>query len=386
VRFVLFSAQYLPTVGGVERYTDNLARALTNLGHDVEVVASRLPGTAAHEQVDGFTVVRLPSWLWLAQRFPVPRPGRVSRTMMEQALATPVDLVLINTRFWVLSLWAARRCGRRNLPTVVVEHGTGWLTLGNPFLDIAVRLYERLGLRWVRRFGAPFYAVSQAGTDWLRQLGADPAGVLSNAVDTTQLQAVVDRPGWDVRTALGIAQDALIVAFVGRIIPEKGVRELVSAMELLRKKRPGAVMVAAGDGPLLAGLKAQDTPGALFTGPLDHDHALRLVAQADVLCLPTYSEGFSTVVLEAAALGTPLVTTPTGGTLEIVVDADHGILLPDLEPTTIACALDQALGDPQWRQRAGDLTRARVEARFTWQHTAEQLVGIARDRSGADPA
>lgn len=387
MRFVIFSAQYLPTVGGVERYTANLAQTLTELGHDVTVVTSRLPQTLAHERVDGVELVRLPSWLWLAGRFPVPRPGRVSRTGMDRALTAPVDLVVVNTRFWVLSLWAARRCGRRGLPTVVVEHGTGWLTLGSPLVDVAVRLYERLALAWVRRTGAPFYAVSKAGTQWLRQLGVSPAGVLSNAVDAARVQAVAAGPGWDARTALGIDRDAPMVAFVGRIIPEKGIRELVAAMAQLRQERPDAVLVAAGDGPLRAGLTAAASPGVLFTGPLDHDRTLRLTAQADVLCLPSYSEGFSTVVLETAALGTPMVTTPTGGTLEIVVDDDHGLLLPDLQPQTIASALDRALGDPQWRRRAGELCRARVEAEMTWQHTAEQLVALARDRtSGAQPA
>ncbi|MCL2467057.1 MAG: glycosyltransferase family 4 protein [Micrococcales bacterium] len=380
MRFVVFSAQYLPTVGGVERYTDNLAHALTDLGHEVTVVTSLVPGTAAHDDTDGIEVVRLRSWLGLAGRFPVPRPGRAYRRAMARVLAPPVDLVVINTRFWVLSLWAARRCARRGLPAVVIEHGTGWLTLGNPVVDIAVRLYERLGLRWVRRFDTPFYAVSKEGTQWLRQLGVAPAGVLSNAVDTARLQAATSAPGWNVRSDLGIAPDAALIAFVGRIIPEKGIRELVEAMDVLHQMRPDAALVAAGDGPLLEDLKAACPQCVHFTGPLDHDRSVRLVAQSDVLCLPTYSEGFATVVLEAAAVGTPVVTTPTGGTLEIVVDDDHGVLLDDLDPTTIASALDQVLDNPQWLRRAGELSQARVEAEFTWQHTGERLVAAALDR------
>ncbi|MCL2454412.1 MAG: glycosyltransferase family 4 protein [Micrococcales bacterium] len=380
MRFVFFSAQHLPTIGGVEYYTDSLARALARLGHEVTVVTSLLPETAAREQVDGIEVVRLPSWMWLKGRYPVPRPGRASRAIMDQVLSEPVDLAIINTRFWALSLWAARRCGRRGLPMVVIEHGAGWLTLGHPILDRAVRLYERWGLRWMRRSGAPFYAVSEAGTSWLRYLGVHPSGVLSNAVDGARLRGVVAQPGWDVRTELGISRNAPLVAFAGRMIPEKGLRELVAAIALLRQTRPDAVLVAAGDGPLLEELEARAATGTYFVGPLGHDRTMRLIAQADLLCLPTYSEGFGAVVLEAAVLGTPVVTTPTGVAPEIAVDTDHGLLLPDLEPATIASALDRALGDPAWRRRAGELSQTK-SSRFTWQHTAERVVAIAHERS-----
>ena len=72
-----FSAQYLPTVGGVERYTYNLARRVVKAGHKALVVTSALPGLPDHEtDAEGIEILRLPVWPLMNGRFPVLRPGR----------------------------------------------------------------------------------------------------------------------------------------------------------------------------------------------------------------------------------------------------------------------------------------------------------------------
>ena len=95
-----FSAQYLPTVGGVERYTYNLARRVVKAGHKALVVTSALPGLPDHETGDeGIEIIRLPVWPLMNGRFPVPRPGREFKRLAALLWGRRIDFCLINTRF-----------------------------------------------------------------------------------------------------------------------------------------------------------------------------------------------------------------------------------------------------------------------------------------------
>jgi glycosyltransferase involved in cell wall biosynthesis len=286
--------------------------------------------------------------------------------------------MVINTRFWALSLWATQACRRRRTPAIVLEHGSGYLSLGGRVVDLAVRAYEHVALWWVRHYCQLFYGVSEATCDWLRQLGVSPQGVLYNAVDVAAVTGLAARCDWDVRDDLGLDPATPVIAFAGRLIAGKGINELVAAMAMVRQTRPDAVLVAAGDGPLLESLNDASKPGVIFLGALPHERTLALIQQSDVFCLPTYSEGFSTVILEAAALGACIVTTPVGGTPELIASPTAGVLLEDVRPATIATALHRVLGDKAWRQQAGAECQARVEAAFTWERTANAVLGIAK--------
>jgi len=380
----MFSAQYLPVMGGVQRYTNGLARALVARGHQVTIVANRVPGTPWREVTGGVEVLRVPSIRLLGGGYPVPVLNREFRAILRHVWKRDYDLAVINTRFWALSLWAAGACRAHRVPAFVLEHGSGYLSLGSPRLDVAVRRYEHAAIGLVRLFDKDFFGVSRHSADWLATFGVTARGVLSNAVDVAEIRAEAAAGAWDVRQRYALAADTPLIVYVGRLLPAKGLRELLAAMPEVRRAEPGATLVIAGEGPMEAELtqyspagsgpgRQASEAGVLFLGLLDHAATLSLVAQADVFCLPSYSEGFSTVVLEAAALGTFVVTTPVGGSVEMLADGDSGILLADHEPDTIAAGLIAALSDPSERRAAARRAQERVQTHFTWDNTAQAL-------------
>jgi len=373
VKFAFFSAQYLPTIGGIERYTRNLALALTRQGHHVTIIASEVPGAPQRETDEGVEVMRLPSWPIMAGRFPVPRPTREFRAMMADLWKQDIDLALINTRFWPMSVWAARACSRRKLPAIVVEHGSGYLSMGSPVLNVASHVYEHVVARLVRHYVPRFYAVSQNGARWLTTFGIQAAGVLYNAVDIAEIETKAALGQWDARSEYGLDTGAHLIVYVGRLIPEKGIREMLAAMKTVRERCPDAVLLLAGEGPMYQELENLEQDGVIFIGALDHPRAMSLLHQADVFCMPSYSEGFSTVVLEAVALKTFMVTTPVGGTTELL-DADYGGLVDSPNPDVVAAALIRALTDPAWRSAAIQQAWDRLQSTFTWEKTAQELV------------
>ena len=119
-----FSTQYLPTPGGVERYTWNLARRCVAAGHRALVVTASLPGLPARERdADGIEIYRLPSWSVMGGRFPVLKPLADADDLWAQG----IDFAVIQTRMYTQSVWAARQCKRRGIPALVIDHSTGYM-------------------------------------------------------------------------------------------------------------------------------------------------------------------------------------------------------------------------------------------------------------------
>ena len=367
-----FSAQYLPTPGGVERYTWNLARKAVQHGCRALVVTSALPGLPEQEtDPDGIEIVRLPVWPVMGGRFPVLRPGGRLADLTRRIFCRPIDLCVVQTRMYTESIWAARAAWRRRIPTVVIDHSTGYMPMGGGLTGLAGRIYEQAACALIRRTGAPFYGVSLASCRWLKTFGIQAAGTMPNAIDPAALAAEQTGPRSPALTREHLCPGGeKLVVFLGRMIPEKGIRELVEAVNSL----PGVVLVAAGDGPLLEALRAKAPGNVHFPGAVAHGDAVRLLADADCYCLPTrYAEGLPTTLLEAAGCGCPILCTPTAGTEELL-PGDSALFLSDTQPDTLRAALQRLLDDPAGAARRADAARQNALAHFTWDAVFAKLI------------
>lgn len=172
-----------------------------------------------------------------------------------------------------------------------------------------------------------------------------------------------------LRERLGIPASAPLVGEVGRLCDVKGQRELIEALAQL----PGAHAVLVGVDLERGGAyqrELEETAERLgvrdrvvFAGRIDDAGAL--LADLDVLALPSSTEGLPLVVLEAMARGRAVVATPVGGTPEVVVDGVTGLLVPPRDPDALAAALRRLLADPGLRARMGDAGHERVRTRFS---------------------
>ena len=357
--FCFFTTQYLPTPGGVERYTWNLARRCLAAGHRALVVTSSLPGLPAREtDADGIEIWRLPAWPVMNGRFPVLKPHPPAADLWAQG----IDFAVIQTRMYTQSVWAARQCKRQGIPALVLDHSTGYMMHGGA-AGLAGKMYEHLACNIIKACGFPFYGVSGDVCSWLRTFGITAAGRLPNAVDPAELAQLASDHPRDFRAEFDLAPATPIIAFVGRLIPEKGALRLAEAVQAL----PGCTLAVAGTGPEEAVLAALG--GRVHAlGALPHDAILQLLAQADAYCLPTeYAEGFPTTLLEAAACRCPIVTTRTAGTDELLPGDDYAVFLANAAPETIRAGLETLLADPAAARTRAENARQNLCSHFTWQ-------------------
>lgn len=377
----LFSAHYPPHVGGVESYTQNLARELASLGHRAVVVCLN-NGDAADSEVDdrGVEVLRLPCHDAFRDRYPLEKRTPHGRELHERLDALSVDYVVANARFYPLSLFGARFARKRGITPLVIEHGSAHLTLGGGVADTGIAAVEHLMTARLLRSDPQFYAVSQAASAWLRHFGIASHGELHNAIDAPAFRAQAS--GRDFRAELGIEDGALVLAALGRLVPEKGVSALLEAMGALADEPVWCLF--AGDGPLRAAVEGSGLARVRALGNLGKPDVAALLGCADALCLPSRSEGFATSLLEAGACGTPALVTRVGGAVEVAGDGEGGVILEDASAASVERAVRRALADRAGLAARGRAAQARVEKRFTWRRTAEAVLeACSRANEGA---
>lgn len=249
-----FSTQYLPTPGGVERYTWNLARRCVAAGH---------PGACGRGVAAGSA--RAGDRPRRHRNFPpavVPCHGRGGSRCCIPSVdagglwAQDIDFAVIQTRMYPQSVWAARQCKRRGIPALVIDHSTGYMMHGG-LAGALGKAYEHAACGCIRRCGFPFYGVSGDVCRWLQTFGITAAGRLPNAVDPDELDKLARAENAvDWRTKLNVPAGGKLIAFVGRLIPEKGALRLANAVQAI----PGCVLAVAGTGPEEPSLAALGGP------------------------------------------------------------------------------------------------------------------------------
>jgi colanic acid/amylovoran biosynthesis glycosyltransferase len=316
------------------------------------------------------------------------RPIYLGAERVASALSRPGDVVVFDgdrAAFLRLRLTGSsprlRRALAEQQPALVHAHfgGDGWLVSGTAArlgLPLVVTLHGhdvtrqprhpglhglryRRNLRTVFQRASTLIAVSEVIRSRAIDCGADPARI---RVHYTGVPVPAEPPmvpkRWDV-------------AFVGRFVAKKGADDLLTALAGMHSPRPRALFI--GDGPLEPAIRERAEQlrlDATFVGAQPPASVQRHLAESRMLVAPSKTapdgdtEGLPTTILEAAALGLPVVATRHSGIPEAVTDGETGLLCPESDPDALAAAMRRLLGDADLRRRLGTQARAHVTARF----------------------
>lgn len=188
-----------------------------------------------------------------------------------------------------------------------------------------------------------------------------PVETLHHGIDHRSMERWSDSDG--VREELGINGNAPVVGSVGNLKPSKGQEHLIEATAIVRSGTPDVRCVIVGLGPRSALLRERAHELGLdgvvtFAGY--REDAPRIAGSFDIFVQPSEREGLPIALIEAMALGRPVVATRVGGTPELVRDGVDGILVPPRDPAALADAIIALLRDPERRVRMGEAARRRA--------------------------
>lgn len=297
----------------------------------------------------------------------------------------------------LLAVWRLFRFFRAHRPDIVhsATPKAGLLcALAGWWARVPVRLHTFTGQAWAERTGVVrqigkfadrviialntrTYADSQSQCEYLVRervartglvhvLGAGSLG----GVDLLRLNPAQHQAAGDaVAQRLGIRDGAKVIVFIGRVNRDKGIAELIEATSLLTQRGIDHRLILVGPfepdldplpAPILARIRDDPTIDAMGYDPEPEKY----LALADVLCLPSYREGFGNVVIEAAVMGVPTVGTDIVGLRDAVEDGATGILVPPKNVPALADALDALLSDDTRRRSLGEAARERAARLF----------------------
>jgi glycosyltransferase involved in cell wall biosynthesis len=174
-------------------------------------------------------------------------------------------------------------------------------------------------------------------------------------------------------------QAAPRAAFVGRLAPEKSVETLIDAWPLVRRGYPNATLLIIGEGPERPRLEARIeqlcmNQAIMFSGPLPNPS--EILEKADLFLLPSQEEGMSIALLEAMALGIPLVATDIPGNRALVADHQHGRLVPPGDPVAFARAILEQWAAPSDSARMAATARERASEQFSIAAVAKRHIEL----------
>lgn len=377
MKFLIFSAQYLPHLGGIESFTDNLSKKLKENGHDVVIVTSNTTSSPSYELVKGIDVYRFDCLNLIDGRFPIFKKNQVYKNILERLDIIDFDFVIINARFYFHSIFAAKYAKKRNIPCICIDHGTSHLTVHNPVLDFMGGLLEHFLTRILKLYCSDFYGVSKASSDWLSHFHIQSKGQIYNAINFDDINLEKNRIGESYRNKYKISDDAICVSFTGRLLKEKGIIQMVNGIIRWNQKHVPVYCLIAGDGPLLDYLTDLQDPHIIALGRLSFHEVVHLLQETDIFCLASDSEGFSTSLLEAAVCKNYIITTARGGAKEVLLNDNYGIVIKNNDEESVYNALSSAFLNEN-RSRGIDLTYANVVSNFTWDVTVNRVIEIAK--------
>ena len=193
-----------------------------------------------------------------------------------------------------------------------------------------------------------------------------------------------------IRKSLGIVENELVIGFVGRLVKDKGIGELVDAFRRIKENHANTRLLLIGD--FEAGDPADAEVGKYIESASEIIH-LGFVADTapyygvmDIFALPSYREGFPGVALEAQASGVPVITTNATGAIDSIVDGVTGLLVPVGDSASLAGAIDKLLRDAETRARMGGAGRERMERDFRresiWEAQVEMYHDLLQEKVG----
>jgi glycogen synthase len=398
MRILHLTWEYPPVMyGGLGRHAHALANAQAANGHDV-VVITQAPNSAAPARVP-----------WGSTG-----PVRILRATIDPSTHDPRDLLahvaemeceftglgnalfrdwqpdVIHAHDWMVAHAAVALRQRCGAPLTATIHATeagrnrGWVTT-----DLSTAIH---GIEWwLANTADAVITCSRTMRDEVRTLfGIGSSHVVPNGIEPADWQPP------EFATARISAENAdahPLIAYTGRVEWEKGVQTLVSAMPALRRAHPGIRLIVAGRGSYLDDVQRQAAQRGLdgsvrFLGWVSEEDLRAIVAAADLVIAPSLYEPFGLVALEAAAIGTPLVVSRSGGLAEFADDDQRALTFTPGDAGSLVLAVNSALADPRATHARAERARETVLADHDWRNLARQTTDVyvqARENVGLGP-
>ena len=377
MKILMLTWEYPPrVVGGISRVVYDLSHRLIKDGHEVTVVTYRDGEVPYYEDDKGVKVHRVDNYMIQPNNF-IDWILQLNFNMVERAsqiIAEQGKFDVIHAHDWLVANAAKTLKHSFDIPIVATIHATEagrnsgirepnqkyindteWMLTYESSEVIVNSKFMKNDLQ--RLFGLPYEKIN----------------VVANGINSTAYSGV--EKDYDFRRQYA-ADNEKIILFMGRLVYEKGVQHLISAMPKILENYHDAKLVIAGKGGMLDELKAQVEAMGLgqkvyFTGYLNAKQVSKMYKCADISVFPSTYEPFGIVALEAMLAGVPTVVSDVGGLNEIVEHGVDGMKSYAGNPNSLADSILELLFNPQLCESISKKAKTKVKNEYSWTKIAQ---------------
>jgi len=343
-----------PAMGGAEVFTYELAKRLVASGHDVTLFTSKFSGCKNEETIEGIKIVRA------GGRFTVYRQAKRFYSKCHSKEGFDVIIDEINTEPFFAPKFAKN--GEKVVALIHQLAREFWF-YETPF-PISYVGYHYLENRWLKQYvDVPTITVSESTRKDLTTLGYKHVDIVSEGLNFEPLQ---DLPKKSPKP---------IVAFSGRLKRAKRPDHAIKAFAMVKAKIPDAELWVFGEGPFKQTLEQIAGSGVRFFGNLNTPERRDLLSKSWVLMVPGLREGWGLNIIEANALGIPVVAYNVPGLCDSVRNNETGLLAESGNVEDLAKKTVSVLSDSLLRERLS-LTSLDYSKQFSWDKTAEEFIKL----------
>ncbi|MFH1775486.1 MAG: glycosyltransferase family 4 protein [Chloroflexota bacterium] len=350
--------------GGVLHHILALERHFTRMGHEVKIIA---PASQGDVSLDGRLIP-------IGRPRAVPTSGSIARITLSIRLASQIKEVLAREKFDIVHLHepfmpmlcsaVLRFSDTANVGTFHACHGRPGYKFGRP---ISTFMLNRRAPKLAGKI-----AVSRPAADFAGEFVPGDYTIIPNGVDLEHFSP-------DVAPFEEFRDGKLNILFVGRLEYRKGFDYLLAAYRWIKPEFPDCRIIVVGPGTRLRGKYERRVAkcrleDVVFIGHSSYDDLPRYYQTADIFCSPaTGRESFGIVLLEAMALGKPIVASNIEGYASVVSDGVEGLLVPPKNDRMLAQALLSLMKDEALRRQIGERGRLKVRE-YSWDRVARRLL------------
>lgn len=371
MNIALFSDSYLPTKSGVVTVVIQLKKILQQMGHHVVIVTVSDRGLR-HSNSDDPDILRIrsiPSPVGDNQYLAIPTREKI----IEFCRSHKVEIIHSHTEFFIGH--AAKVVGKKLKIPVIASTHTMWEDYYRYYFSFGRLIPHKMIRKTVKNLYKKFYAfvnVSQKAKDYFKEPfmhPKTPCAIIPNAIDSSKFseQEFTDKEKRQLKKSLGIGKNDKIVLYVGRIVEEKRLVELLDVMIRIVRAKPDVKMIFVGAGAALDILQKtveeEKLEGSIiFTGFVDWHKVYQYYSIGDVFVTASLSEMHSMTILEALSLGLPCVCRRDTSFYDTIFPGEDGFFAEtDEDMDGYICRL---LDDPELCKKMGQ-NASEVAKRFT---------------------
>lgn len=377
MKILMLTWEYPPRiVGGIARVVHDLSKRLIKDGHEVTVITYKEGDLPEYENDKGVEVYRVENYMIHPNSF-IDWTLQLNFNMVAKA----AELINKNGKFdvihahdWLVASSAKTLKQSYGIPLVATIHATESGRNSGIHNDSQRYINDT---EWLLTYEATEVIVNsnymKGHVQGLFGLPFDKISVIPNGINLNNFTGI-DRD-YDFRRRFAMDNEKIIL-YVGRLVYEKGVQHLISAMPKILENYHDSKLVIAGKGGMIDELKSQVESMGLsnkvyFTGYLNQKEVQKMYKCADVAVFPSTYEPFGIVALEAMLAGIPTVVSDIGGLNEIVEHGVNGMKSYTGNPNSIADSVLSLLFDPQLAMNVTKNAKNKVKDEFNWQKIAQ---------------